>query len=301
MAAKRGSMTRRRFLAGAACGAAAVAARPRLLAGAAATTSESKRWPMRLSTSSIEYKRLPIEQACERIAKLGFESIDIWSAHADCPHLDDVAKRLGGDGLKELLAKCKLRLYAFSVYAGGYRRYAELLGKAGGGVAVQGSPGPCKPEELPARMKAFMEDLKPVAELAEKYDSYLAIENHGSSLLDSIDSFKAFVQANRSSRVGLALAPYHLQARKDSVVEAIRVAGKQLMFFYAWQHADGLEQLPGIGKTDFTPWLAALAEADYRWPVNPFMHGEPEPDKMSEALAKSRDYLKQCYDKAVPK
>ena len=73
------------------------------------------------------------------------------------------------------------------------------------------------------------------------------------------------------------------------------------MFFYAWQNAGGVDQLPGIGKTDFTPWLAALAEVDYRRPVNAFMHDEPEPDKMSEALAKARDYLKQCYDKAVPK
>lgn len=299
MSAKRPSMSRRRFLARAACGAAVVAAGPGVLA--AADAAAPKRWVMRLSASSIDYRRLPIEQACERIAQLGFESIDIWSAHAGCPHLDDVAKRLGGDGLKELLAKCKLGLFAFSVYAGGYRRYAELLGKAGGGVAVQGSPGPCKPEGLSARMKAYMEELKPLAELAEKNDSYLAIENHGSSLLDSLDSFKALVEANRSPRVGIALAPYHLQARKDSVVDAIRIAGKQLMFFYAWQNAGGVDQLPGIGKTDFTPWLAALAEVDYRRPVNPFMHDEPEPDKMSEALAKSRDYLKQCYDKAVPK
>jgi sugar phosphate isomerase/epimerase len=299
MSLKRSSMSRRRFLAGAAWGTAAVAAGPGMLAGA--ETVQARRWVMRLSASSIDYKRLPIEQACERIANLSFESIDIWSAHAGCPHLDDVAKRLGGDGLKELLAKCKLRLYAFSVYAGGYQRYAELLGKVGGGVAIQGSPGPCKPENLAARMKAYVEELKPLAELAERHDSYLAIENHGSSLLDSLDSFKAFVDANRSPRVGIALAPYHLQARKDSVVEAIRIAGKQLMFFYAWQNAGGVEQLPGVGKTDFTPWLAALAEAGYRWPVNPFMHDEPEPDKMSEALAKARDYLKLCYDKTVPK
>ena len=293
-------ITRRRFLAGVACGTVAAAVvRPGLLAGAA--EDQPKRWTMRLSTSSIHYKGLPIEKACERIAKLGFEAIDIWSAHAGCPHLDDVAKRLGPDGLKELLARHKLRLYAFSVYAGGYRRYAELLGKAGGGVAIQGGPGPCKPAELSARMKAYLEGLKPLAELAEKHDSYLAIENHGSSLLDSVDSFKAFVETNRYPRVGIALAPYHLQARKESVPDAIRVAGKQLLFFYAWQHAGGLEQLPGIGKTDFTPWLAALAEVNFRWPVNPFMHGEPEPDKMSEALVKARDYLKQCYDKARTK
>ena len=86
------------------------------------------RWPMRLSCSSINFTKLPVEQACQRIAKLGFEAIDIWSAHAGCPHLDDVLARLGPEKLKEVLAANKLKLYAFSVYAGGYRKYAELLG-----------------------------------------------------------------------------------------------------------------------------------------------------------------------------
>lgn len=252
-------------------------------------------WTMRLSTSSIHYLHLPIEQASERIAKLGFEAVDIWSAHQGCPHLDDVAKRLGADGLLKVLDQQKLKLFAFSVYAGGYARYAQLLGESGGGVAVQGSAGPCQPSELTARMKAFLEALKPQAELAEKYNSYLAIENHGHALLDSLDSFKAFVDLNQSPRLGIALAPYHVQAAKASVEDAIQICGGQLFFFYAWEHAGGVGQLPGHGPTDFRPWLAALAKIRYRGYVNPFMHGDLEPDTMSAALAKSRDYLRQCW------
>lgn len=265
----------------------------------AAAPAHDKSWKMRLSTSSIHYMSLPIEEACRRIADLGFESIDIWSAHAGCPHLDDVNDRLGAEGLKELLTATRLKLFAFSVYRGGYRRYAQVLGEAGGGVAVRGSSGPCPPEELKARMKAFLEGLKPDVELLEKYDSYLAIENHGNALLDSLDSFKAFVDMNRSPRLGIALAPYHLQAIKASVEEAIGICGSQLLFFYAWQRAPGIEQLPGHGPTDFTPWLKALARANYRGCVNPFMHGEPEPEAMSKALAHSRDYLQRCHANAL--
>lgn len=291
---------RRQFLA-ATASVAAAAAVPGVftLASPLRAAADEKKWPMKLATSSIQYTKLPIEQACERIAALGFEAIDIWSAHAGCPHLDDVQKRLGPDGLKEVLAKNKLKLYAFSVYAGGYARYAELLGKAGGGVAIHGSAGPCDPKELTQKMKAYLEALKPEAELAEKHNSYVAVENHGHALLDSVDSFKAFVDLNKNPRIGIALAPYHIQARKEKVEDAIAALGKQLFFFYAWQHGGGTQQLPGIGPTDFTPWIAALAKAEYAWYVNPFMHGEPEPDAMTEALAKSRDYLKACYAKAM--
>jgi len=290
-------LTRRQVLAGAAAGAAGLAvAGP--LAGAKAA-SRPGRWPMRLSTSSIGFTRLPIEQAVERIAKLGFEAIDIWSAHAGCPHLDDVAKRLGGAGLKELLAKHKLKLFAFSVYSGGYPRYAKLLGESGGGVAVHGC-GRGKGDSLTAQMKAMHESLKGEVELAEKYDSRIAIENHGGSLLNSLDSFKAFVETNPHKRVGIALAPYHLQRAKASVEEAIRVAGGQLLFFYAWQAAPGTQQLPGIGPTDFAPMLKALAEVSYGGYVNPFLHGEPAPDEMAAALEKSRKYLLATHEKAVP-
>lgn len=291
-------LDRRQFLSRVAGGAMAGVAAGGLLASGGTAPAAEERWNMRLSCSSINFSSLPIEKACERIAALGFEAIDVWSAHAGCPHLDDVLDRLGPEGLKDLLAKNKLKLYAFSVYRGGYPRYAELLGKCGGGVAIRGSARPCDPKDLVPRMKAFLEGLKPEIELAEKHDSYLAIENHGHAMLDSLDSFKAFTDLNKHARLGIALAPFHVQGLKESVEEAIAIAGEQLFFFYAWQRAPGLGELPGHGPTDFTPWIAALAKANYRWYVNPFMHHEPEPDEMSEALAKARDYLKECYAKA---
>ncbi len=290
-------LNRRYFLKVLGAGVAAEITAPILPAWARKTTKTN--WRMKLSTSSIHFMQLPIEQACEQVAKLGFEAIDIWSAHEGCPHLDDVAERLGAEGLKKLLAKNKLKLFAFSVYQGGYKRYAKLLGNAGGGVAVQGSAGPCKPEELTGRMKQFIESIKPFVELAEKNNSYLAIENHGNALLNSLDSLKAFVDINTSKRLGIALAPYHIQTLKASVPEAIRICGKQLLFFYAWQHYGDLKQLPGIGPTDMIPWIEALAKIRYRGYVNPFMHGHPVVEVMAANLAKSRDYLNTCYDKII--
>lgn len=281
-------LSRRSFLHTAGLAAAAASVSP---LGSSAAES---RWTMRLAASSIGYTKLPVEDAFQRIADLGFEAIDIWSAHAGCPHLDDVLKRLGPDGLKTLLAKHRLKLCAFSVYVGGYPKYAELLGQMGGGVAVRGSAGPCKPADLAVKMKAFLESLKPLLELCDKYQSSLAIENHANALLDSPDSFKAFTDLNTHPRLGLALAPYHVQALGASVEQVIEICGRQLLFFYAWQKADGVNQLPGHGPVDCVPWLRALARINYPHYVTPFMHHEPPPDEMTRALAKSRDYLIAC-------
>ena len=301
MTSVRVSCDRRTFLSKTFGGLAAASAVPALgrRARGAAPGEQDGPWKLRLSASTINFASLPVEQACAKIAELGFDAVDVWSAHAGCPHLDDVLERLGPQGLKKLLAEHNLKLYSFSVYRGGFRKYVELLGKSGGGVAVRGSAGPCPPEEMPTRMRRFLEALKPDLELAEEHDAYLAIENHGHALLDSLDSLKALTDMNRNPRLGIALAPYHVQGQKQSVEEAIKICGKQLFFFYAWQRSRGTGQLPGIGPTDCTPWIAALAEIGYEWYVNPFMHHEPKPDEMSPLLAKSADYLRQCYAKAV--
>jgi len=299
--------SRRRFLSHAALGAAAIL--PGCLRGTAEKAEEKPAekpaekaggtpWPLRLSTSSVQFSSLTVEEACARIARLGFEAIDFWHGDFQCPHLDEIEKRLGPAGLKDLLAKNKLKLYTISCYNVGYGRYADLLGKAGGGVAVRESRYG-KVTDLKAEMKAFIESLKPDLELAEKNDSWIAVENHGDALLSTKDSFKAFVDLNAHPRLGIALAPYHLQAGKIPVEEVIGIVGRQLLFFYAWQLGEGLNQIPGIGPADFTPWLAALAKANYRWYVNPFMHGHPEPETMEKSLAKSMEYLKACHAKAM--
>lgn len=257
--------------------------------------ADEAQWKMRLSTSSIQYVSLPLAQACAQIAKLGFEAIDIWDKFIDGnKHLDE-AEQLGGAGLQELLAKHNLKLASFTLYKTSYEKYAALLGAAGGGVAVRGSTyEKFNPAELSQTMKKFLGGLKPLAELAEKNNSYVAIENHVNSLLHTPDSFKAFVDLNTSPRLGLAIAPYHLQGINAPVEDVIRICGKQAFFFYGWQKGRDFEQLPGRGPADFKPWLLALADIHYRGYVNPFMHGHQKPEDMTPALAKARDYLKQA-------
>lgn len=289
-----GRETRRRFVKGVTLAAAGLPALGLLPRGVAA--SDSGRWKMRLSCSSINFSSLPIEQAVARIAALGFDAVDIWSAHAGCPHLDDVQNRLGPEKLMALLKRHQLELYAFSVYAGGYSKYARLLGGCGGGVAVQGSRGG-HPKDVRREMKAFLETLKPLGELAEENNSLLAIENHANALLDSPDSFKAFVDLNDNRRIGIALAPYHLQSWQGDVGQVIRTCGDQLFFVYGWQQGRSTDQLPGIGPVDFEPLLHALKEINFKYPINPFMHHEPGPEEMSAALKKSRSHLIELASK----
>jgi sugar phosphate isomerase/epimerase len=291
---------RRQFLRGTAATLAMSGLSGRAIAGPASP------WRMRLAFSSVMLAELPIEEVCARATGLGFEAIDIWCPFGKCKHLTDVVARLGPDGLKELLASHKLALASFTTYrtgaeAAGFPAYADFISKFGGGVVVRESEyTKVKPENLTAAMRAFFEKLKPQIEKAAETKVRLAIENHGDALLDSLDSFKAFVDLNPApQQVGLGIAPYHLQNIKAPVDDVIRTAGSQLLFFYAWQAAPGIEQLPGHGPADFVPWLKALATVNYRGFVNPFMHGHPTPEELSAGMTKACTYLKDCHQKAT--
>jgi sugar phosphate isomerase/epimerase len=292
-------LDRRQFLRA----AAAALALPGLADHARAAPATARR--MRLAFSSVMLAGLPIEQVCARAAQLGFEAIDIWCPFDNCNHLADVATRLGPDGLKQLLAKHQLALASFTTYttkaeAIGFPAYADFIGRFGGGVVVRESQYiDLKPGELTAAMRAFFEKLKPQIEKAAETKVRLAIENHGDALLGTPDSFKAFVDLNPAPQhVGLAIAPYHLQNIKAPVEDVIRTAGSQLLFFYAWQSAPGINQLPGHGPADFVPWLKALAEVNYQGFVNPFMHGHPTPEELSAGMIKACAYLKDCHTRA---
>ncbi len=270
----------------------------------AARAAQGAAWRMRLTLSSVMFAELPFEEVCERAAKLGFEAIDIWCPFDRCKHLSDVATRLGPDGLKQVLATHKLTLGSFTTYctpseAVGFPAYADFIGKSGGGLVVRESQYiQVKPEDLTAKMREFFEKLKPQIELAAQAKVRLAIENHGGALLGTADSFKAFVDLNPApEHVGVGVAPYHLQDIKASVEEVIRTAGSQLLFFYAWQKAGGINQLPGHGPADFVPWLKALATIKYQGCISPFMHGNMKPEDMTTGLTKACAYLQECRAK----
>ena len=296
-------LDRRAFLSSA---AAAVAATAPLTMSLGGEPQKKRGWEMKLSTSSLHYRSLPLEEACQRIGKLGFSGVDVW-AHFEwagplCEHLEEGVEKMGPAAFSDLLQRNGLSLFAASCYSASVSKFLPALGELGGCVVVrgsrsiQGSAAALALDDLKTQMAQFVESLKPELELAEQHRCTLAIENHsGRSLLNRLDSIKVFTDLNEHQNLGIALAPYHIQLNKESVEQAIRLSGSQLKFFYAWQYGDGTNQLPGIGPTDVRPWLQALADVNYGGYVNPFMHHEPEPDDMDEALATSRAYLQQAY------
>ena len=113
-----------------------------------------------------------------------------------------------------------------------------------------------------------------------------------------------------SGREKMVILREHL-IDKVPVSEVCDKHGVQPTMFYAWQHGMGchvklpkeqeLLQMPGRGKLDFTPLVAALRDIKYAGWTEIFMHpvprGIPILDSTKAVTAeinRSRKYLSKC-------
>ena len=153
---------------------------------------------------------------------------------------------------------------------------------------------------------------------AEESRVTIAIENHSSNLINTPDSMKWLAELAPSKRLGIALAPYHLESLGvDAAGHAalITALGNRIAMFYAWQHGMGcmkklpkeqeLLQMPGRGKLDFTPIVRALKQINFNGFTSIFMHPVPcgipilmDATACTTEINRARTYLEKCLAKA---
>ncbi len=299
-----------------ACGAAAIASTWPRQAGAGRET-RNKPFELRYVLASSMYGTTKLEEILPEVRKTGAQWIDLWPRH----HGDqrEQVEAMGHERFARLLEQHDVGLGMVTRYdLGPFKLHDEMqfLRKLGGKLIVTGSTrSKAKTRaELKAEVAGFVEKLKPHAARAEELGITIGIENHGHALIHSPDSLRYFAEAARSPSVGIALAPYHLPQDARLLARLIEDLGPKLVHFYAWQHGQGcmkklpkeqeLEQMPGRGKLDFRPILAALKKIDYPGWTEIFMHPVPRgipildtTAKVTEEINRAREYLARAMMK----
>lgn len=278
-------------------GAGGAVVAPDWLTAADAKSKDEKSFRLRYMLASSMYGDLPLAEVLPEVKKTGADVIDLWPRKHGTQR--DEVEEMGHEAFWSLLKGSGVRLGATTRYdLGPFDLEDEctfLINSDGGGVIVTGSKWPEKKlvnpsgAELKAAVRGFVDRMSDTVFHAEAINSvHVAIENHGNSLISSPDSIRWFLEMSDSPHLGIALAPYHLEALgedAESIGSLIEEIGDRLFVFYAWQHgkgcmeaqpkADELLQMPGRGPMDFTPMLRALKKIDYRWYTEIFMHPFP--------------------------
>ncbi len=307
------AISRRQFthvLAGSVC-AAATLTTGRSSTSAQEKQDKQKKWRPKYMLASCMYGYEKIDKILPEVSKVGATAIDIWpKVHGNQREQVD---EIGVDKFAELLRKHNVTLGCITQYKlgpFGLKNEIEFAKKLGCQTIVTGARGRAglKGNDLKKEIRTFLEKLKPHVEHAEKNNVTIAIENHGNSLIESAESMKRFADMNRSKHLAIAFAPYHLPQKEKLMVELINEFCDSIAVFYAWQHGKGckkkmpkedeLLQMPGRGKLDFKPIVAALAKQKYQGWVEIFMHPVPRGipilksvDQVTEEINRARKYL----------
>jgi len=303
---------RREFCRRLAAGIAASALAPTALHAA------EEEFHLRYIIASSLYGRLPLADILPELCKAGARHIDIWpEGHAN---QREQIEKMGHKTFATLLAKHKAKLGMLTHYNLGpfaLQPQMPFAKQFGAKILISGAKGPrgLKGKELKAAVAEFLEKMKPHVAAAEEHGLTIGIENHGGCIIKSPDSMRWFAELRPSKHIGIALAPYHLPSKADMIAKLITDLGPAMVHFYAWQHGKGCMkkmprsqehmQMPGRGKMDFTPIMAALKRINYKGWTSVFMHptprGIPIMDTAAEVTAeivRAQKYLEACLANA---
>jgi sugar phosphate isomerase/epimerase len=248
------------------------------------------------------------------VQKLGVAGIDLLRTHPG-----DQREQVEAMGNRRFA--CQLRQYNVRLDMTtrpdlgpfGLRAELSFLAEFGANMVVTGSAGPrdLSGQECKMAVRQFVEKMKPIVADAEAHGVIIAIQNHRESLLNTPDSLRYLAELSPSLNLGIALAPCNLPQDERLLSGLIEDIAPRLVHFYAGQYGRGwqfrmpkareLEQMPGRGKLNFQPLLAALRKIAYRGAIEIFMHpvpcGEPIVEgagQVTEEINRARTYLEQC-------
>lgn len=273
---------------------------------------------MKLAFSSNAYLRFSFNDAAQKIAKLGYQGIEIM---ADVPHawpafMLEEQKQGIRDALKtNNLAISNINSFMMHAVNDSRQRYwypswiepdkhyrqiridhtmrCLTLAKELGAPCITTEPG--GPVEAGgswnAGLKLFVEMLKPVIEHAEKEGVLLLIEPEPGLLIETADQFLEFMGHIKSSMVGCNFDIGHSYCVGDDPASTIPRLAKYIKHYHLEDIANTRVHhhlIPGDGAIDFKAALEAIKATGYKEWVTIELYPYVEDPDQAARLARER-------------
>jgi inosose dehydratase len=271
---------------------------------------------IKIGCGTVCFRKLPLDEAMQRIARAGYQYVEPQATAPFCPHVDpwkdDPAKfrrrvaELGFQGASALWAPNGAIIRDAGSVAGVSQaiRWAEAAGipvvNAGDGNKPEGM----SEEEALARLG---DRLGQILEVAERCRVHLAIEPHGTFSL-TVEGLKKILALSKSPWLGINYDAANV--RRATYVETVAGA-------YSWTpfgqcqdevatlsavvervvhfHAKDLQGQQcvalGTGVVDNRSCIAVLRQRGYDGVLSLETEGEQDPDEGQRLVQASREYL----------
>ena len=278
--------------------------------------------PMKLSFNTWPYASFPVwvpaypmEEVIKRIAKIGYEGIEIGAAspHAYPPTLTKQRRR----DIKMMLAdnnlQCSSMLPALSGGPGHnvaspipeerrftidhYKDLVELEAEWGGKILLYIPGWAVYGTTLRQAWQWSLEALREIAQHAAKFDITLVIEptSYDSNIVDRAEDAINLMEDSGEPNVKLMFDTFHVLYRREVNTDYVYRMGQNLKHMHI---SDNDRLPPGEGRGDFVGTIAALKDIGYDgWLAMElgFDRRDIEPDYVAR---RAFDYLKPLVDAA---
>lgn len=278
-----------------------------------------------LSIDILPYHDFPLEKALQEMSRLGYKSVNLWSAKKPLP--DHVNPGDDPKAIRALLDRYGMYPNALSIYGKTQEEMSERIefaGQLGIDTVIF---------DAEANFGDFVHSIvPPLLDVAKRNGVRIAVENHltvpftedfetggheeerWEEGVDTIAQIKRLVSEIDDPNLGICLAPPHLWIMGETISEAIYFLAerKKLFYFYIWdisrnyKHGvDGLNFGPGEeqrpqenGVLDQGVLLRTLKQVGYEGMVDLLFHGTAgwPLEKVSSELADSTRYVRSCMD-----
>lgn len=275
---------------------------------------------MKFAFSTNAYRQFSIAQTCRRIARLGFQGIELL---ADVPHAwpvnllpeqkEHIRSCLTENGLEisninafmmNAVADTR-QTFWYPSWIEPYAPYRALrrehtircleLAAELGAKNIQTEPGGPLPEGMSWKEGAalFYDELMPCVERAEKLNVGLLIEPEPQLLIETFDQYLEFMEKIQSPAVGLNFDIGHAFCVGDDPATWIpRLAEHTRHYHIEDISAERVHHhlIPGDGAIDFAPILSAIQETGYSGWVTVELY--PYLENPDEAGKRALEFLK---------
>jgi sugar phosphate isomerase/epimerase len=244
---------------------------------------------MKLAFSTNAFKRYPLEDSIQEIAKIGYGGVEILCdvPHAYPPLFGDHQAR----SLKSTLALCNMQisnLNAFTLYAIGdvyhpswiendrHAREARVqhtincirLAKKVGAKHLSTEPGgPASPSSDPRQLeRIFSAGLTTAARVAEEEGVQVLVEPEPGLLIENSHQFKRFIKNNSSDYIRLNFDIGHFYCVNEDPAKLVYELSDYIGHFHLADIASSRVHnhlIPGRGSIDFRPVFDAMDDIGY--------------------------------------
>jgi L-ribulose-5-phosphate 3-epimerase len=275
---------------------------------------------LKIGCNTVAFRKYPLEFALDKIAAAGYEYVEVEANLSWCPHADpwkddpvqfkDHVARRGFKGVSALGSHRELISSEEGVRD--IERALEWCHAAGVPVVLTGEGRLPANMTIPQALDVLKGRLEHLAQVAETNRVYLALEDHGSISLGSLDGLPRILDLVKSDWVGVNFDTANIHrgdyvgtdrggyewklgaATSFSEVELAKRVGKRIKHVHFKDVRGRISTVLGEGEIDLVGCLRIFKDAGYEGVLSYETEGWEEAPEAEVMIAKSKQFMTQA-------